>query len=202
MMRKLLLVRHAERPRIPNGELGNDLSITALGEDQTKKFSEELSNVVSIHSSPILRCMQTSEIIADNCSYDRSNIIQSQLLGDPGFYISDGKLAWENWQKLGCDGVNRHLISGKETLDGFHNLDDAALKLSDTIYEQLSQSVSGTHIWLTHDTILAAYASRVLPEQLQLEQWPHYLGYLEVSLDVNSALKFRYVNDDFEPSRE
>jgi len=193
MLKKLLLLRHAERPEIPQGEIGNDLLLTEAGKNHTRRFSQDLENIVSIHSSPVARCVQTAEIIADNCGYDKTQIKRSNELGDPGFFISDAHLAWKNWQEKGSDGVNEYLLSGKDHWEGFHPLGQAVKKFSNTVVHKLILSREGTHVWVTHDTILAAYASRVLPENLKLKQWPNFLGYLEIVQSGEGFLKFKYI---------
>lgn len=193
MARKLLLLRHAERPEIPQGEVGNDLLLTEAGKNHTIRFSQDLENIVSIHSSPVARCVQTAEIIAGNCGYDKTQIKLSNELGDPGFFISDAHLAWKNWQEKGSDVVSEYLLSDKDQWEGFHPLDQAVQKFSNAVAHKLISSREGTHVWVTHDTILAAYASRVLPENLTLKQWPNFLGYLEILLSSEGHLRFIYM---------
>lgn len=98
MSKRLLIVRHAERPQIEDGEVGNDLCLTEAGVQATRCFASTLGpEIVAIQSSPILRCMQTAQLIAESHGYARENIKTSHLLGDPGFSIADADLAWQSW---------------------------------------------------------------------------------------------------------
>lgn len=192
MSSQLLVIRHAERPMIAKGDVGNDISITENGIRATIKFARSLSaRIQSIHSSPVLRCMQTARLIADVHGYTASGIHASRLLGDPGFFISDAELAWKSWLNRGCEAVNNHLLTGTETWPGFHAFDLAMANIVVHIHTLLSSN-SGLIIWVTHDTILATLASRLLPSPLTLADWPDFLGALEVTLDRAGGLLLRY----------
>ena len=192
MTAHLILLRHAERPNIPDNEVGNEVSLTKQGVHQTKLFAETLEQqIISISSSPIPRCTQTAEIIARCCDYDKP-IKKSTLLGDPGFFIQDSDLAWTHWQKKGHEAVNQYLLNGKERWLGFHPFDDAINRMKTEIIDHLKSTGSGLHLWITHDTILAAFSSRVLPQPLTLNQWPDFLGFIDIYLDVQGNLNYKY----------
>jgi len=191
---KLVIVRHAERPEILGGTVGNELTLTAKGIADTIAFSSSYHRpkVVSIRTSPVVRCVQTAQIIADTLSFPLSQIQQCKLLGDPGFFIEDSELAWQNWLEKGSEAVNLHLLSGQEKWSGFFEFDEAISKMRSFIKNSLIDGDSGTHIWVTHDTILATLASRLLPFPLSVNEWPKYLGYLEINLDVGGDMEMLY----------
>lgn len=183
MSKRLLIVRHAERPQIADGEVGNDLCLTEAGVQATRYFASTLDQeVVSIQSSPILRCMQTAQLIADIHGYARENIKTSRLLGDPGFFIADADLAWQSWLNRGSEAVNAHLLSGSETWPGFRNFDEAVADMLNRIRAELSTPGQGLVVWVTHDTILATFTSRLLTSPLSMDEWPDFLGTLDISL--------------------
>lgn len=193
MSKRLLIVRHAERPQIAEGEVGNDLCLTEAGVQATRCFASTLDQeIVSIQSSPILRCMQTAQLIADTHGYARENIKANRLLGDPGFFIADADLAWQSWLSRGSEAVNAHLLSGSETWPGFRKFDDAVADMLDQIRAALSSYSHGLAIWVTHDTILATLASRLLIKPLLVEEWPDFLGSLDFSLASDGELQLIY----------
>jgi len=182
-MAKLLLMRHAERPDIPANTVGNEVLLTDKGKADTRVFAGSISEpVVSIQSSPIGRCMQTAEIIADVVGFGQENVVTNRDLGDPGFIISDGAVAWTHWQEKGHETVNEYLLSGSEQWEGFKDLDHTVKHFDTSIRKQLSEQSNGVHIWITHDTILATYASRIMPGRLKIKQWPRYLDYISLEL--------------------
>jgi broad specificity phosphatase PhoE len=195
MSKRLLIVRHAERPLIADGEVGNDLGLTEAGVQATRDFAGTLDQeVVSIQSSPILRCMQTAQLIADAHGYARESIKTSRLLGDPGFFIEDADLAWQSWLSRGSEAVNAHLLSGSETWPGFREFDEVVAYMLNQIRTALSARSQGLIIWVTHDTILAALTSRLLSKPLSMAEWPDFLGALEVSLASDGELQLTYTS--------
>jgi broad specificity phosphatase PhoE len=188
-MAKLLLIRHAERPDIPANTVGNDVLLTDKGKADTRIFARSISEpVVSIQSSPIGRCMETAEIIADVVGFDRGDVVINRDLGDPGYIIQDGREAWKHWQSKGSLEVNNHLLSGTSQWSGFHDLNLSTRHFLQKIVSQLVHGKEGVHVWLTHDTILATFASRVLPNYLNIDQWPNFLGCVSICLSNNKLM--------------
>jgi broad specificity phosphatase PhoE len=182
-MKRILIVRHAARPDILPNTVGNDVMLTDEGIEQSKLFASLINDqVLSIRTSPIGRCVQTAELIAQATHFKPDDIEQCRLLGDPGFIIKDGDLAWQHWLKKGHEAVNLHLLSGTESWDGFYDLNDSAARIFSDIKELLSNSADGVHLWVTHDTILATLAARIGDKRLTLQDWPNFLGYLEITL--------------------
>jgi len=190
-MKALLIVRHAERPTIPADELGNEVLLTAKGEKDTLQFASQLTHpIISIKSSPIPRCVQTAELIARQTEFPLG-VESCRLLGDPGFIIEDGEQAWKHWQEKGHQRVNQHLLDGDEYWTGFAPLSQATQQMTRVIDRSLRCASEGVQVWITHDTILAAYASRVLPTSLSLKQWPDFLGHLRIELH-GQGLSYSY----------
>ncbi|SFU00684.1 histidine phosphatase family protein [Pseudoalteromonas lipolytica] len=182
-MKRVLIVRHAARPDISPNTVGNDVMLTDEGIEQSKLFASLISGqVLSIRTSPIGRCVQTAELIAQATHFKPNDIQQCRLLGDPGFIIKDGDLAWQHWLKKGHKAVNLHLLSGTESWDGFYDLNNSAARIFSDIKALLNNSADGVHIWVTHDTILATLAARIGDKRLTLQDWPDFLGYLEIKL--------------------
>jgi broad specificity phosphatase PhoE len=192
-MNKLLIIRHAERPEISAAEVGNDVLLTSKGKVDSGLFVKLITKpILSIKTSPIGRCRQTAEIMAKTGNFAEEDIELSSMLGDPGFIIEDGDIAWQHWLEKGHDAVNQYLLSGIESWLGFNDLEATVVAVKEKIKTLLSNTTTGTHIWITHDTILATLASRLLNEKLTLAQWPEFLGYLECSLSDENQLLVNY----------
>lgn len=194
-MKTLLIIRHAERPAIQDGTVGNELALTSDGVHETKRLAKSLPRkILSIESSPILRYTQTAELIAEHHELPLTSIGRSNLLGDPGFIIDDAELAWTNWLEKGAEAVNTHLLSGTSTWPGFKNLDEAVAQMRRAIEAKLAESEDGIHVWVTHDTIVATLASRLLTTPLTHKEWPDYLGGLAIQLGEESGLEISYLS--------
>jgi broad specificity phosphatase PhoE len=193
MTKRLIMVRHAERPSIPNGEVGNDVLLNASGLRASFAFGQSLEQeIIDIKTSSVHRCVQTATEIAKAVGYSTSNIETCSDLGAPGYFISDGGKAWHHWQEKGHQRVNEFLLNGNDHWDGFHDLNEAAQQLKNKIEQVLLNSDNGTHVWITHDTILAAFSTRVLEKPITLDQWPEFLGYLSIVLSPSKELIFQY----------
>lgn len=192
MDRQLLLIRHAERPDIPWGELGNNVLLTEKGKQDSSLFGKKLdSNVVSVVSSPVRRCVETAEILADSKGFDTSAIQLDYDLGDPGYIITDGRSAWQHWLEKGHDSVFEYLLSGEDDWHGFANLKETSQQFAEKIKTALRTQPPGLNIWVTHDVILATFVSRIMPTPLSMAQWPGFLGNVVVSL-TGDELSYRY----------
>lgn len=193
-MSELIIVRHAERPEIAPNAVGNEVLLTEKGKQEAYSFGKKIEQaVVNVSSSPIGRCMQTAEILVRASASLNKAINLDKDLGDPGYIIENGKEAWQHWQNKGHESVNQHLLSGVEKWSGFVDLNQASVRFSEKIYRYLKEQPSGKHIWVTHDTILAAFASRVLRKPLTIEQWPQFLDYLSIKL-IGNKLEYSYFN--------
>ena len=64
-----------------------------------------------------MRCVQTAEALRAGASVEIP-IVVDRLLGDPGVFVVDEKVAWANWEERGHEGVMAHLVSGHEPLPG------------------------------------------------------------------------------------
>ena len=87
------LLRHSVRDHLSSGDAGYTLPITEVG----ARLATELGKMIgkrlrSLHSSPLLRCVQTAEALRAGAAADLS-ILRDRLLGDPGVYVVDSRRA-------------------------------------------------------------------------------------------------------------
>lgn len=168
-----MLMRHAARPPIPNGETGHDLPITEQGRNLSVILGRAVaSRLRSVSSSPVRRCLQTGRALGEGAGLNR-DVIPDTLLGDPGVYVLDPALAWKNWQRLGHEGVTSHLLTASQQLPGMAVPDQAAKTLVDHMLDSIADK-KGLHAFITHDYIVAVTASRLMTGQLTTPE-PEYL---------------------------
>lgn len=192
-MPRIVLIRHAEREPIPKGEVGNEVAITAAGRIAAQRLARRRDfQVVSVRSSPIRRCLETAAIIAAANGIRSDAISTSRDLGDPGYFIENGDLAWRAWQEEGHEGVKRFLLRATGSRPGFMDLRSAANGLAGRIRERLSV-LEGREVWVTHDTVLGAFLAHLMFGQMTLADWPGYLDRLEIGLQPDGHLLFDYV---------
>ena len=169
-----VLLRHSVRDDLPPGSAGYLLPITEAGTQLAKELGGMIgARLRSLHTSPLPRCVQTAEAL--NLGSDASlNIVHDRLLGDPGVYVIDGQRAQLNWDKLGHEGVMRHLVMSDEALPGMARPGPAAGFLVHHILTMVGDA-PGLHLFVTHDSLVTATTARLLGQQLGRDAWPWYL---------------------------
>ena len=169
-----MLVRHSVRDELPPGDAGYVLPITDVG----RRLACELGTVLrgrlrSVHSSPLMRCLQTGEALVEGAGA-RCSVVPSRLLGDPGGFVLDDRQAWTHWESIGHEGVMRHLVSEHAALSGMARPDEAARYLVQSMLAA-TEGRAGVHVFVTHDSLVTATAARVLGIPLGVDAWPWYL---------------------------
>jgi len=169
-----VLLRHSVRNRIPAGEVGNDVPITDDGERLATKLGEMIgSRLRSLRTSPVLRCVQTAQCL--NHGAGTNYVIRhDELLGEPGVYVTDGKIAWSNWEQLGHEGVMEHLATSSDVLPGMASPDAAARRLVRHTLDVMGAE-PGLHVFVTHDLVILATVARLLARPLPRDEWPFFL---------------------------
>ena len=169
-----VLLRHSVREELPPGEAGNSVPITEIGSLLARELGGLLGGKLkSLHSSPVLRCMQTAEALRDG-AFSHVPVKSDQCLGDPSVFVIDGQAAWSNWERLGHEGVMQHLMSGAVALPGMANPEAAARFL---VHHMLSMTKDepGIHIFVTHDSVVTATVAQLTSRPLGPCDWPWYL---------------------------
>ena len=170
----VLLLRHSVRGDLPPDNSGYTLPITEIGNLLSQQLGEKLGQrLKSLHTSPLLRCVQTANALRTGSGMP-IEIIKDNHLGDPGVFVLDDKLAWSNWESLGHEGVMHHLVTSTHALPGMAQPDQAARFLVQQMLE-VSGEIFGIHIFVTHDSLVAATAAQLLGEPLDSSEWPWYL---------------------------
>ena len=170
----VLLLRHAARGPLPDGEAGNDVPITLSGKYCAEELGRKLgARIRSLHSSPVPRCIQTANALREGANAE-IDIVVSRFLGDPGVYVLDGDLAWGNWERLGHEEVMRRLVSEKDPLPGMAQPDEAARLLLRQMLASAGDSC-GLHIFITHDSVITATVSRLQGTPHSPSDWPCFL---------------------------
>ena len=170
----VLLLRHSVRGHLPPGDAGYTLPINDIG----RKLARELGAILgdrlrTLHASPILRCVQTAEVLRDGAATN-CTVVRDRLLGDPGVYVLDDKRAGQVWADRGHESVMAHLVSGTVPLPGLARADEAARFLVQHMLAATNDT-PGIHVFVTHDSLVTATAARLLQRHLGKDDWPWFL---------------------------
>lgn len=170
----VLLLRHSVRGDLPPDDVGYTLPITDVGRKLARKFGAILGDRLrTLHTSPIVRCVQTAEFLRDGAGAE-CPVVRDHYLGDPGVYVLDNKRAGQAWADRGHESVMAHLVSGTAPLPGLARADEAARFLVQHMLAATNDT-PGIHVFVTHDSLVTATAARLLKQPLGRDDWPWYL---------------------------
>lgn len=170
----VLLLRHSVRGHLPPGDVGYTVPITDIGRQLGRELGAMLGDRLrTLHASPIMRCVQTAEVLRDGASTD-CPVVRDRLLGDPGVYVLDNKRAEQAWADRGHESVMANIVSGADPLPGMARSDEAARFLVQHMLAVADDS-PGIHVFVTHDSLVTATAARLLKRPLGKDDWPWYL---------------------------
>lgn len=169
-----LLLRHSARPPLTPDDVGYHVPLTDDGVRIAEALGRHLgARLRTLHASPLLRCVQTAESLRAGAA-QALDVQVDRLLGDPGVFVCDGRLAGPIWKGRGHESVVAHLVAASDALPGMAAPDAAARFL---VHHMLAVGAErpGVHVFVTHDSLVTATAARLLREPLGRAAWPQYL---------------------------
>jgi broad specificity phosphatase PhoE len=169
-----LLIRHADRDKIPAGEFGNDVLLNEIGKERALNFGKSLSGlkINRIFTSPVQRCVQTAEYIAKGYSKPLE-IIESTKLGNPGLHISDDQVAGKFFLTEGFDELYYRITHNIE-IPGIAVTKQFNEKMTDFLIENTKEE--GITVFVTHDLLIAHYHFSINGKIYTKDDWVKYLG--------------------------
>ena len=173
-----LLIRHADRDLIPQGSYGNEILLNDKGKQNALSFGESIAKlkVNKILTSPVTRCIQTSEFIAQG--YGKNiEIIQTTALGNPGLHISDAKIAGEFYLEHGVHEILTR-VRKNEPVPGITDLKHFLIMITDFLKQNTEEN--GITIFITHDFLIAMYHFCLNGTVYTDKSWVDYLSGLTI----------------------
>lgn len=181
-----VFIRHAERPELPKGELGDEVPLTAAGAASARRLGQMLQKRLRrVHTSPVHRCQLTAAALLAGAEQPVTPVVVPHL-GEPGLFVQDGELAWPQFLEHGVKAMARKL-SRREPLPGFRS---AAEGVAFLLRAPLSELPAAGHldVYVTHDYILAVTAWLLLGRETA---WPDFLDCLCIWRD-GTAITFSF----------
>jgi len=184
----LLLMRHSVRGDIPANESGFDVPLLPEGHRLARELGAEIGpRLGSLHTSPVLRCVDTAHAVAAGAG-SAVTPVMDRLLGDPGAFVEDGRTAAATWRTHGHEAVMTALVTSTR-LPGLADGLDATRRLVAHM-RAASGERPGVHVFVTHDSLVTAAASHCLGLPLTANDWPYYLEALALVLEEGGVLAF------------
>jgi len=179
-----LLMRHADRDRIPKGELGNDIPINAKGYERSLHFGEELSSypLWDIYASPVSRCVETGRYISEG--YGKQIFIkETVVLGSPGIHICDSDAAGKLFLEVGFKEIYKR-FQREEQLAGFHT--PSTILESLNAFMQSRIKPNQLTLFITHDSLITLYHFALNGKVYTRDKWLGFLEGLLIPKDLKS----------------
>ncbi len=193
--RVLLVVRHAERPKIAGEDktFGAALALTANGEKMSTDFGRLLrgaSDSVQFRASPLLRTVMTAERIAEGMGLAGAEVVRDSLIGNDSAFVSS---QLEMWRLFSDGSFFRSMIDymrhGEQR--GFNPIGTAAEEYERHI---LSTFKADLGIYATHDVYITAYLHAMgVKTDFSTENWPRFLDSAAVILDRSGTVRRAFV---------
>ncbi len=171
-----ILIRHSERDFIPNK--ANDLTtpITTLGKQKARTLGEYLRKFekLVIYSSPILRCVQTSEEISKGFN-KTSTIHTSNILGLHGPFVYDSEKAEKEFTSKGLIQVVKDMQNCIQ-IEGARGKEEGSKILLSFIKEAFSKANKDEFlIFISHDAIITVFLNYIFQEYFDKQNWLNFL---------------------------
>jgi len=168
-----LLIRHADRNKIPEGSFGDEIQLNTRGKQNAFNFGQKLANyrINKIYSSPVMRCVQTAKHLLKGYKKELQ-VEKSTILGSPGAYVYNEQLAGDYFLKVGFEAMYQNYISG-EQIPGIRN--EEGTEILHHFIQQNTQN-EGITIFITHDIIIANYDFHSTGTIYTKENWIPFLG--------------------------
>jgi len=169
-----MIIRHADRDKIPDGSFGNEILLNKKGIDNSILLGGSLKEhkINRIFTSPVPRCVQTATFLKEGY---RQNITfhHTKALGDPGLHIADDKLAGEFFLKYSFDEMYKRFMLG-EAIPGVPSAQDFEKSMTEFIKQNTNEN--GLTIFITHDSLIAFYHYCLNKVVYTKDNWVKYLS--------------------------
>jgi len=170
-----IIMRHADREHIKQG-VNEDEPINEAGRINSIELGEKLAlfNSVKIFTSPIGRCIQTGEAILQGFK-KQGCTSESSMLGEPGPFVFDRKLASKVFNEYGCIRTVENQIAGQR-LEGVRSVEEGGGLLKNYVLSEMQvNNKENLLIFITHDAILAPFIYLYTGEKFNKEHWVDFL---------------------------
>ena len=193
--RVLLLVRHAERPKIgyEDRTFGGALPLTPAGEEMSVAYGRFLRGAaadVQFRASPLRRTVMTAARIAAGMGLTSAEIVPDAQIGNGSAFVASEREVWELFRDGGFFVHMREwLEAGRQR--GFNDLASA----SDAFEAYALSTFTGTlGVYATHDVYVAAYLhARGVRTDFCVANWPRFLDAAAIVLAPDGTRRYALV---------
>ena len=172
----IFIIRHAEKLSNPKIQDQNKIYLTKKGRKDSKNLGKQFlqfySPISVIKTSSITRCIQTAQGIINGINIDLE-IQKSSILGDPGAFVEDDRIASQTFSKNSSIEIVNNQLNG-QYLPGLRNLKSGIDLFMSEVIEDLT-NLTGNGIYVTHDVILATIIGYFTKIRFNHKNWVNFL---------------------------
>ncbi len=152
-----LVIRHAEKNVIKDGNEGMEIRLTEYGRKMAKYIAKEYLKGTSIefYVSPIYRCIETAERMIESLNTS-IEITKTKILGHPGPYVIKSQECGKIFRKYGTKNVVKRFIKG-ENFNCMVSVKEGSKKMMNYILDRMKNSDKVIQVYITHDAILLPF---------------------------------------------
>lgn len=186
----VVVLRHGERERLPQGMRGDDVRLTAAGRAGARALGAALpAPLESLRASVIRRSIETAECLRAGAEAEL-RIETSAGFGGPGPFVVDEGPAWDAFWRLGKHRLIRELLADHTRHPGFRDPAVAAQRFVDEA-TALARHAPGLHLVVSHDLILAGVVGALRGAAIDDDRWPGFLDGVIFEV-TDGRLRWRY----------
>jgi hypothetical protein len=188
-----LIIRHSERNHIPKGKHDIETLLNEKGIQRAKEFGEILKPFenIKIISSPVERCRETAKYILEGFGCREKEILLSNVLGEPGPYVYDGKVAVHYFINQSVYEVVKRQQNG-EILNGIYPIEKGSKILFNFVVNEFQKIENKTILVLvTHDAIVAPFVNFYFNEWFDEKNWVDFLDGVFITKKSNQTIMNR-----------
>lgn len=194
--RVILLVRHAERPKMDPTDptFGDALPLTAEGVRTARLLGESLKEFAGdagFYASPLRRTRMTAELIAEGMGIAGRQIPVDGLLGNESFYYKDALEVLHVFTPPENFFPESFKYMERGSLRGFNELNPSSDALEKWLFERFD---SRLFVVATHDLYIAAFlASRGAYNDRSKDTWPRFLDAAAIIVSPDGTRRYSLV---------
>ncbi len=193
--RVLLIVRHAERPKIgyEDKSFGVALPLTPAGERMGEEFGRILRGAaqsVQFRASPLLRTVMTASLVARGMGIEGAEVVRDATIGNASAFVASELEMWELFRDGGFFAKMREYME-RGVQRGFAPLGAAADAFEAHL---LSLFTAQLGIFASHDVYVAAYLhARGVKTDFCRENWPRFMDSAAIILRPGEPRRYALV---------
>ena len=174
----ILILRHGHRQEHRAGSFGHDLELTEKGRAESFALGKLIPPhlLIEIHTSPVLRCVQTAGEILRGAHQNRQ-VTFSHILGDPGPFIDDCNKAGSLFLEHSMKEMAQMMMSG-QTLPGMRSLKEGVSIFLDYV----SQVKNFPCLMISHDIIICLLSCYFMKSKDVEYHMPDFLEGFSITL--------------------